>query len=126
MSILITNEEYRQDSYALLNQYKESMSYLASVFNDDYQKSDSVTKLSWKSFAFYNKCIKSLQANDADSGLHFFKKPSKTKGMDQKDSGFPGSLKTTEKKKSTWLPMKYEKRRLAKSVLVSSALMLLR
>jgi hypothetical protein len=72
LSILITNEEYRQDSYALLNQYKESMSYLASVFNDNYQKSESVTKLSWKSFAFYNKCIKSLQANDADSGLYFF------------------------------------------------------
>ncbi|WP_024697284.1 aKG-HExxH-type peptide beta-hydroxylase [Pseudomonas avellanae] len=72
MSILITNEEYRQDAYALLNQYKESMTYLASVFNDSYKKSESVTKLPWKSFAFYNKCIKSLQADDAESGLRFF------------------------------------------------------
>ncbi|MEN1834057.1 HEXXH motif-containing putative peptide modification protein [Pseudomonas lijiangensis] len=73
MSILITNEEYRQDATVLLNQYKDSMAYLASLLNESHEKASSLTTLPWKSFGFYNRCIKSLQADDRASGLAFFK-----------------------------------------------------
>lgn len=97
MSILITNEEYRQDAIALLNQYKDSMVYLASVFNDDYQKSPSLTKLPWKSFAFYNKCIKSLQANDLESGLSFFQEAKQNERHESESFSISGFSKHNRK-----------------------------
>jgi hypothetical protein len=98
LSILITNEEYRQDAAVLLDQYKGSMAYLASVFNESYQKSPSLTKLPWKSFAFYNKCIKSLQANDVELGLNFFQEAKQNERQGKESFSITGFSKSNQKK----------------------------
>lgn len=97
MSVLISNEKYRQEAAALLNQYKESMAYLASILEEDYAASSSLKKLPWKAFAFYNKCIKSLQNNDAVSGVFFYKKAKQHEKQNTVSFNISGFSKSRQK-----------------------------